>query len=174
MIWSICLKQQWKRIICILLSFVVLVSCAAPGGSQQQKASSKKKPQGEESFTYSDFVGQLCTNWNPHTYMTQDDAYPQGFIQSSLYGFYFNDKLHPVKGKKPYESYVIVPEMAAGDPEDVTVSVRASHPQFQIPASADSGFAFRVRLREDLCWEDGTPITAENVKRLLVRKAVKH
>ena len=36
----------------------------------------------EGNYTYNDSVGQMATNWNPHTYQTQDDSYPadNGFI----------------------------------------------------------------------------------------------
>ena len=63
-----------------------------------------------------------------------------------LYGFYFNDALHPVEGKKDYEGYVIVPEMAASDPVDVTEKIKASNPEFGIPESATKGYAYTCLL----------------------------
>lgn len=122
-------------------------------------------------YTYRTSVSQMPTGWNPHTYQTQDDSVPLDWTISSLYSMIFNDANNPVEGKDPFTGYVVVPEMAADYPVDVTEEVKASHPQFGIPASATSGYAWKVTLRDDLKWEDGTPIKAvdfvESLKRLL-------
>ena len=122
-------------------------------------------------YTYKDSVSTLASNWNPHVYQTADDSYPLDFITSDLYSLYFNDASRPLEGREVFDGYVIVPEMAADFPVDVTTAVKASHPQLGIPDSATSGYAWQVTLRSDLKWEDGTPITAqdyvESLKRLL-------
>lgn len=123
------------------------------------------------NFTYTDWVTTLSANWNPHTYETNDQAYPIDYLTAGLYTFLFNDELQPVEGKDPYEGYVIVPEMAAAMPVDITEAIKASHPQFGIADSATEGFAYKIALNPAACWEDGTPITAddyiESMKRLL-------
>ncbi len=123
------------------------------------------------TYTYQDSVSTLATNWNPHTYQTTDDAYPADFLRVGLYGFIYNDELHPLEGKDPYTGYVIVPEMAASMPVDVTAQIRAAYPQFGIPESATSGYAYTIDLNPKATWEDGTPINADtyvySMKRLL-------
>ena len=114
-----------------------------------------------KTYTYKDSVSTMATNWNPHTYQTNDDAYPADFLRVGLYGFYFNDALHPVEGKEDYAGYVIVPEMAASDPVDVTEKIKASNPEFGIPESATKGYAYTIDLNQNACWEDGTPINAD-------------
>ncbi len=171
--------MRLKRFISLCLCALLLVSCAeVPASTESSPAKKEKQQSGKDTYTYNDSVGVLCSNWNPHTYMTLDDSYPLDYTTSSLYGFYFNDKLHPKKGKKPYESYVILPEMAKSDPIDITSEVRAAHPAFSIPENAKSGYAFRIELRDDLCWDDGTPITAytfvESLKRLLDPKLLNY
>lgn len=125
----------------------------------------------EPVYTYNDSVSTLASNWNQHTYQTTDDSYPHDFIASGLYNFIFNDELNPKEGLEPYAGYVIVPEMAASMPVDVTVAVREAHPEFGIPASAEKGYAYQIDLNPDAKWQDGTPITAddyiESMKRLL-------
>ena len=125
----------------------------------------------EGDFTYTDWVTTLSANWNPHTYETNDQAYPIDFLTCGLYSFIFNDELNPIEGKDPYEGYVIVPEMAAALPKDVTETVKAERPEFGIPESATEGFAYVIELNPLATWEDGTPITAddyvESMKRLL-------
>ena len=115
----------------------------------------------EGDFTWKDSVSTLATNWNPHTYETNDDAYPLDFIVSGLYTFVFNDELNPVEGKDPYSGYVIVPEMAAAMPVDVTEDIKKSHPQFNIPEDATSGYAYVIDLNPNAKWQDGTPINAD-------------
>ncbi len=115
----------------------------------------------EGDFTWKDSVSTLATNWNPHTYETADDAYPLDFIVSGLYTFVFNDALNPVEGKDPYSGYVIVPEMAAAMPVDVTEDIKKSHPQFNIPEDATKGYAYVIDLNPNAKWQDGTPINAD-------------
>ena len=115
----------------------------------------------EGDFIYKDWVSTLASNWNPLTYQTNDDGYLADFIQGGLYGLWFNDALHPQEGKAAYEGYVIMPEMAVGDPVDVTEQIKANYPQFGIPESATSGFAYTVQLNPDACFSNGKKITAQ-------------
>ena len=115
----------------------------------------------EGDFTWKDSVSTLSTNWNPHTYQTADESYPIDFITSGLYTFIFNDALNPVEGKDPYAGYKIIPEMAAAMPVDVTEDIKKSHPQFNIPADAKSGYAYTIKLNDKATWADGTKINAD-------------
>lgn len=125
----------------------------------------------EGDYTYNTWVSTLSSNWNPHTYETSDESEPISYLTADLYAFYFNDALHPVEGRNEYEGYVVIPEMAASEPVDVTEQIKKDHPEFGIPESATEGYAYTVDIRTDACWEDGTPITAEDyvesMKRLL-------
>ncbi|MCQ2506900.1 MAG: ABC transporter substrate-binding protein [Lachnospiraceae bacterium] len=125
----------------------------------------------EGDYVFKDSVSTLATNWNPHTYETSDDSYPADFIRSGLYTFIFNDELNPVEGKDPYTGYKIIPEMAASMPVDVTAKVRAAHPEFNIPADVESGYAYEIELNKLCTWEDGTAINADtyiySLKKLL-------
>lgn len=127
-----------------------------PGSSEPGSADDEPK-----TYVYKDATGVLPTNWNRLTYKTDDDSYPIDFINDSLYALMYNDEAHPKDGVEPYKSYVIVPAMAADFPTDVTEAVKAAHPEFNIPESATSGYAYSVKLRDDLKWDDGTPITPE-------------
>lgn len=113
-------------------------------------------------YSWNTTVTALSTNWNPHAYQTEYDAAPLEYITSKMYSFIFNDALHPVEGLQPYEGYVIVPEMAAEMPEDVTASIKESNPEFEIPESAESGFAYKIKLNENATWHDGTKINAQS------------
>jgi len=153
-----------------ILALVLVLAMALPCFAMAEDAA--------PSYVYKDSVPVLATNWNPHTYQTTDDAYPADFLRTGLYTFIFNDELNPVEGKDPFAGYKIIPEMAAEMPVDVTAEIKASHPEFNIPESADSGYAYTIALNPAACWEDGTPITAdtyvESMKRLLDPKLINY
>lgn len=115
----------------------------------------------EGDFIYKDWVGTLASNWNPLTYSTEDDGYLGGFIESGLYSLRFNDELHPQEGRDPFEGYVILPEMASEMPVDVTEQVKKDHPEYGIPESATSGYAWSVKLNPNCTFANGKKITAE-------------
>jgi len=167
-----------KKFLALLLALTMVLSLVACSGNTDETQAPTEgstpvetTPEAPATYTWKDSVVTLATNWNPHTYQTTDDSYPADFLRVGLYGFYFNDELHPKEGVEPYEGYVIIPEMAAALPVDVTEQVKAEHPEFGIPESATEGFAYVIDLNPNAVWEDGTPINAdtyvESMKRLL-------
>ncbi len=191
------MKKPFALLMATLLAASTLAACGdnaeTPEGTEQpadsgQQGEAETTPAPEEdggaeeaaSYIYKDSVSQLCTNWNPHTYQTNDDAYLMNgaLTISQLYTTVYNDELHPVDGLEPYAGYVIVPEMAADFPTDVTEAVKAEHPEFGIPESATEGYAWTVPLRDDLKWDNGTVINAEtfveSFKRLLDPKLINY
>lgn len=165
-----------KKILALLLALVMAVAvfagCQTPAEPSEATAApaASSDPSGEatdapeaDTYTYQDSVSVMATNWNPHTYQTTDDAYPvdTADIRIGLYELIFNDELHPVEGKEPFTGYVVLPEMAASLPVDVTEQVKAEHPEFGIPEDMTSGYAYTIDLNPDACWEDGTPINAD-------------
>jgi len=171
--------RKYSSIVAFLLAAIMLLSlaaCTTPGSSNSTTESDTTDPSKDVvtfsgNYTWKDSVSTLATNWNPHTYETADDSYPLDFIVSGLYTFIYNDALNPVEGKDPYAGYKIVPEMAAAMPVDVTEDIKASHPQFNIPADATSGYAYVIDLNPDAKWQDNTPINADtyiySMKKLL-------
>ena len=113
-------------------------------------------------YSYNTSASTLPSGWNPHTYQTADDSVYFDYTTDSLYQLFFNDDVHPLEGREAFDGYVIVPSMAADFPVDVTEAVKAAHPEFNIPESATSGYAWSVKLRDGLTWDDGTPITAQD------------
>lgn len=133
-----------------------------PGTEPSQGPTYERVTFDDQTYTYKDSATVLPSNWNPHTYQTSDDSYPLDWTTDSLFSMLYNDALNPVEGLAPYEGYVLVPAMAADYPVDVTTAVKGAHPEFNIPASATSGYAWSVKLRNDLKWDNGDPITAQD------------
>ena len=147
-----------------------------PGGDPTDPTGTTGPSYVIEEFPEGDYIWKtsasaIATNWNPHTYQDTIQSVPLDYTTSGLYTFIFNDELHPVEGKNPYEGYVIVPEMAAEMPVDVTAEVKAQYPQFAdiIPADIDAGYAYKIALNPDACWDDGTPINAQTYVDSFVR-----
>lgn len=115
-----------------------------------------------EKYVYKSSVSVVTTNWNPHTYQTADASDVMDYMMDSLFTAVYNDALHPVDGVEPYAGYKLVPAMAADYPTDVTASVKVAHPEFNIPEDATSNYAWSVKLRSDLKWDNGDPITAQD------------
>lgn len=152
-----------KKLIAFLLALTLMLSvtaCAAPDTDGAAAENSVVVFSGD--YSWNTTVTTLSTNWNPHAYKTEYDAAPLEYLASKMYSFIFNDALHPVEGLEPYEGYVIVPEMAGDMPEDVTASIKVSNPEFMIPESAESGFAYKIKLNENATWHDGTKINAQS------------
>ena len=172
------MKKLLALVLAAMMLLSVLAGCngntnpttTAPQNNQTQPKPGTSGTEGEEivvePFPAGDYIWKtsvvtMATNWNPHTYQTTDDSVPLDYTTSGMYSFIFNDGLHPVEGKEPYAGYVIVPEMAAEMPIDVTEDIKAQYPNFNIPESATKGYAYKLVLNPDACFSDGTPINAQ-------------
>ncbi|MBR3504905.1 MAG: hypothetical protein IKO07_11800 [Clostridia bacterium] len=100
------------------------------------------------TYTYNLAMSDFPTVWDPLRTQTATDSTITDQVGSALYGFDYNDDM---------DGYVIVPVMAADYPVDVTAEYVGD--AWNI-AEGETARAWRITLREDLCWEDGTPITA--------------
>ena len=138
-----------KRYIVLVLTLVAVLTAGC---------SKDPAPTQESTYTYNYALATFPTNWNPHTYRTSNDSEILDYISDSFYVFDYNEE---------ETGYVLEPGMAKGEPKDVTAELVG---QYGIGAG-DTQRAYVIELREDLRWEDGTAITAEDfvesAKRLL-------
>lgn len=135
-------------------------SSKAPVNSDASSESEAPKEKGKT--TYLDFCGRPKT-WNPHEWQNNDESYVFSNCVTSFYEFRANETK---------DNFELVCSAAEEFPVDVT-SQYAGNETYGVPATAKDGegWAYKVKLREDLCWSDGTPIKAidfvESQKRLL-------
>jgi oligopeptide transport system substrate-binding protein len=59
------------------------------------------------------------------------------------------------------DGYDIVCELASEFPEDVTAEY-AGNETYGVPSDATEGYAWKISIRDDATWEDGTPITVDD------------
>jgi len=156
----------------VVLAVAGILAAALPGilkdepALQPQAGSALGIPPGQTSpaatepgsYTYNTSQNISPENWSPFTYETEEDLALLSEISAGLYAFDYN-----ASGN----GYALVPEMAAQMPVDVTKDYIG---QYGLE-TGDTEQAWSIALRDDLCWEDGTPITAvdfvESAKRLL-------
>lgn len=156
-----------KKVLSLMLASAMVVSMAACGNdttdasnsagesSQSGNVSSESTDTAAEGASYTLNYANTATptNWNPHVYETSTDAdYMLGYLSDGFYVFDFNEDR---------TGYALVPGMATAEPTDVTSQYVG---QYGIE-EGDTAKAWSIPLRSDLCWEDGTPITAQDFVR---------
>ena len=135
------MKKTLKKVLCLALAAVMTLSLAACTGPTE--------PQDNATYTYNTALTVFPTNWNPHTYQTATDNEILGYISEGFYTFDYNETK---------DGYKVVPQMATGDPVDVTSQYVGKYGIEE----GDSALAWEIPLRSDLCWQDGTAIKAQD------------
>lgn len=143
-------KKKMNGLLLTVTSAMLIVAC----GGTRSKAN---------YFTYNTYLETKPKTWNVHNWETNDEAYIGSFTEM---GFY-DTQLNATK-----DGYEIVCEMAADFPVDVTGDVTDDEmDKYGYGGNIDKGFVWDISLNEKACWEDGTPITAddyiESMKRQL-------
>ena len=130
--------------------------------SKTESSTVAETPKKKGKTTYLGFCGRPKT-WNPHEWNDNSESGVLDKLESSFYGF---------KANETKDNFEIYCEAATELPEDITEEF-AGKEEWGIPANAKKGdgWAYRLKIRDDLCWNDGTPIKAqdfvESQKRLL-------
>ena len=156
-----------KKLLALALAVVMvlgLVACGTPA-PETTDAPETTTPAVAGTYTYNYAMAEFPTNWNYHTYQTAIDAEILDYITSGFYIFDYNETK---------DGYAMIPGMATGDPIDVTADYVGKYGVEE----GDKAKVYIIPLRDDLKWEDGTPITAhdfvESGKRLLNPEAQNH
>ncbi|MBR1582678.1 MAG: hypothetical protein IJ663_02885 [Spirochaetales bacterium] len=153
-----------KRITVIMLVLLVAMASVFAGGSTEApaatvttntKTAAAEKP---ATYTWNGATSTFPTNWNPHIYETATDSDLLDYMQCGFYTFDYNED---------ETGYAVVPLMATEEPIDVTDQYIG---KFGLTEDAKNQ-AYIIKIRNDIKWNDGTPINAydfvESQKRLL-------
>ena len=124
-----------------------------PSGSGVVTPTTQPTVPSNKKYTYRTAVSGNPNTWNPHEWETSDDSIIMGFTTSGLYEFVFNDAR---------DGYEIVPEMADGEPVDITDTLtQAERLRYGLDKTATKGLKWAIDLREEATWENGDPINAD-------------
>ncbi len=107
----------------------------------------------EATYTYNNYTSTFPTTWNLFQYQTATDGTFADYQADGYYGFDFNET---------YDGYVMKPAMAADFPVDVTADYVGE--KWNI-AEGETARAWKITLRDNLAWNDGTPIKAQDFEK---------
>ena len=114
----------------------------------------------EKMYTYTEAVSELTSStcWDPLAWETESDRIILDYITSGFYTFVLNSDM---------SGYSLALEMASDLAQDVTAEYVG---KFGV-AEGETGKAWRIPLKKDITWDDGTAITAADfeysIKELL-------
>jgi len=134
-----------KRLVASLLIASIALSLVACGDKKSSSVDSDAK------YTYRDVTSSIKT-FSPTDWEINSEGEIIGFTITPLYDFFMNDAK---------DGYEVVPSFAAELPEDVTAEF-AGNETYGVPADATEGYAYRVKIRDCVTWDDGTPITTKD------------
>ena len=140
------MKNQMKRLFALLLAVMMImtvVGCA------------KKGVDDDKMYTYNYYLSQSPSNWNELTYQDANDTEIMSYIGSSFftYDFKYDEDGEIIPGEFTMQY------SAATKLEDVTANYVGE--KWGI-AEGETGKAYKITLRNDLKWDDGTAIKAED------------
>lgn len=175
-----------KRILSLTLALIMVLSCVAvlaSCGDDKKTTTTTKAPvncanhvdadgdyicdtdgcgmpvKKAGNYTYNTYMSDFPTMWNPHRYQANAQSEPLSYTTLGFYTFDYNEDR---------TGFVVVPEMASQMPIDVTADYVGDDWGIDEDETAR---AWKIVLRNDLMWENGDPITAndfvESAKRLL-------
>ncbi len=135
-------KRALAAMMAAVLSMGLLAGCG--GDKTTQEAD------GDATYTFNIANSYVATTWNPHE--AEVSYYMDEYTRIGLWDLALNDTA---------DGYEWIPEMAVGEPEDVTGEY-AGDEVYGVPEDATEGYAYRITLNPDAKWEDGTPINADS------------
>lgn len=136
-----------KRIVSACM--IIVMTLALYGGAYLADRIVVKGEDGH--FTYS-YAAEDPITWNPLEWESEDSRSILEYTGSPLYVSTLNDTR---------DAYTYEPMLATALPEDVTPDYIGNE-VYGVPDSASQGWAWRVTIREDAAWEDGTAITTDD------------
>ncbi|MCR5764109.1 MAG: hypothetical protein K6G00_12080 [Treponema sp.] len=126
-----------------LVAIAVCASAAFLSGCKKKAESTVK------TYTYRT-TSTAPSTWSPTDYQQGDEGAIFDYASDSLYRYVLNESR---------DGYETICSMATEFPIDVTADY-AGNATYNIPENAEKGYAWKFNIRDDLKWQDGTPITA--------------
>ena len=166
-----------KRIISLTLALMLVLGLFAGCGSTatedpttgavvEPTAGNEPVVTGPKQAQYNTTTAVMPSNWNEFTYADNNDTQIMSYITSSFFEYDYkfeDDKKFNEDGSINKDGLVpgayTTNYSAATKLEDITATVDAKW-GYTDEQKAEGGYAWKITLRDDLKWDDGTAITA--------------
>ncbi len=131
-----------KKTLWLLLAMLLLVQ---PVFARNESSGEPTQPPEPDIISAVHQVTELPSNWSPLSPWTAQRQFLLDLTTAPVYTLSHDGTWQPI--------------LAGSLPEDVTKDYAGT---YGIPAYAQGGYAYRIRLSRDACWEDGLAITADD------------
>ena len=158
------MSKKTMKLMALVLALVMMLSlagCVNSGTNPSTNGTDGSDPTGgttgtpaEKVYTYNTYLTLSPSNWNELTYQDSNDTNIMSYIGSAFFGY---DYARDEAGQIISGAYEVTYE-AATKLEDVTAQYAEA---WGVPADG-KGYAYKITLRQDLKWENGDPIKAED------------
>ena len=165
------IKSILTMALCLALAVVMAVGCAQDTPKDPAQSTNGNNPDVVPQATfkqaeYNTTTTTMPSNWNEMTYADGNDTQIMSYIGSSFFDYDYkfeNDEKFNADGSINKDAIVegafTTNYSAATKLEDVTGTVDAKW-GYTAEQIAEGGYAWKITLRNDLKWDDGTAITA--------------
>ena len=156
------MNKKLTSMLALAMALLMVVSVFAACQPKEPEVTPATFKQAEYNTTTS----VMPSNWNEFTYADNNDTQIMSYIGSSFFEYdykFVDDKKFNADGSINKEGIVAgaytTNYSAATKLEDVTKTVDAKW-GYTDAQKAEGGYAWKITLRDDLKWDDGTAITA--------------
>ena len=136
------LTKMLKKLMVFVIVALVTISLVGCGPTTKDK-----------SYTYNTYTALSPSNWNELTYQDSNDTQIMSYIGDSFFQYNFkydeNGEILPGEFVMEYGAATKLEDITANYVED----------EYGI-SEGETGRVYKITLRDDLKWDDGTPITA--------------
>lgn len=137
--------MKFKKLAIASLAGAAVLTVASCGGDK-----------GSTLNTYRIATTVSPSNWNELTYQDNNDTQIMEYLSTNLFSFDYK-----IENGAIVDGDFTVKYNAATKLEDVTKTY-ATDDKYDVPDNAKSGYAYKITLRNDLKWDDGTAINADD------------
>ena len=158
------MKSNITKLLALVLALVMVIGLVACGDNNtpvdpetpdDPQTNVTDPVEEDKTYSYHYYLTLSPSNWNELTYQDNNDTEIMSYIGGSFFGYDFaydeNGEIVPGGFQVVYTGATALEDVSAdyvGEP-------------WNVPEGA-TGYAYKITLRDDLKWEDGTPIKAED------------
>ena len=152
--------KKAKKLLAFVLAAAMMLSIAACNGNTDANAEKTGAPsnsgntaEGAGRYTYTAVASNPST-WSPTDWIDSDEGDYWSYCVTWLWEYMINDTK---------DGYKIVCAGATELPIDITADLSAEQRAlYGVPEDAAEGYAWQIELNDQVCWEDGQKVTADD------------